>query len=170
MTVNNAEPLTEAFVSARGRIVAMISRMLHSPDDVADVVQDTFCRLWPRRSSLSTTDEAVAMATTTARNLCIDRLRVASRRQNVAVDEERDENVQLPTDEVYCMREQFDLVSSIIEKHLTPTQQQVLKLREFEGRSMEDIATMLGMEETAVRMNLSRARKRIREIYMEIDK
>ena len=110
------------------------------------------------------------MATTTARNLCIDRLRVASRRQNVAVDEERDADIQRPTDEVYCMREQFDIVNSIIETRLTPMQQQVLKLREFEGRSMDEIAAMLNMDETAVRMNLSRARKRIREIYMEIDK
>ncbi|MBP5420763.1 MAG: sigma-70 family RNA polymerase sigma factor, partial [Bacteroidales bacterium] len=160
MTINNAEPLTEAFVSARGRLVAMIGRMLHSPDDVADIVQDAFCRLWSRRDSLNSTDEAIAMATTTARNLCIDRLRVASRRQNVAVDEERDADIQRPTDEVYCMREQFDIVNSIIETRLTPMQQQVLKLREFEGRSMDEIAAMLNMDETAVRMNLSRARKR----------
>ena len=38
-------------------------------------------------------------------------------------------------------------------------------MKEYEEKSYEEIATLLGMEQTAVRMNLSRARKLLKEEY-----
>ena len=49
-----------------------------------------------------------------------------------------------------------------IASELTRTQRYILEEREYGGRTLEDIAKELGMEATAVRMQLSRARKTLR--------
>ena len=59
----------------------------------------------------------------------------------------------------------FNEVEAIIEKELTPLQKQILESREYKGEPLESIAERLGMQQTAVRMQLSRARKKIRECY-----
>ena len=56
-------------------------------------------------------------------------------------------------------------VEKIIRTELTPLQQQIIEEREYKGRDIEEIAKRLDMQPTAVRMQLSRARKKIREIY-----
>ena len=56
-------------------------------------------------------------------------------------------------------------VRTLIERELTPIQQEILQRRDYNGEEYASIAGDLGMQETAVRMQLSRARKTIREMY-----
>ena len=56
-------------------------------------------------------------------------------------------------------------VKTLIESQLTPIQQEILQRRDYNGEEYASIAEDLGMQETAVRMQLSRARKTIRETY-----
>ena len=51
----------------------------------------------------------------------------------------------------------------IIETELTQIQRYILEEKEYGGRTLEDIAKELGMEPAAVRMQLSRARKTLRD-------
>jgi RNA polymerase sigma-70 factor (ECF subfamily) len=46
-------------------------------------------------------------------------------------------------------------------------QQQIIEDKEYKGKTIEDIATALGMQPSAVKMQLSRARKKVREIYKQ---
>jgi RNA polymerase sigma-70 factor (ECF subfamily) len=48
---------------------------------------------------------------------------------------------------------------------LTELQRRVIELKEIEGIEIEEIAKRYNMTESAVRMNLSRARNKIRECY-----
>ena len=61
----------------------------------------------------------------------------------------------------------FRDVERLIRTRLTPTQQAILRRREYEGASFETIADELSMQPAAVRMQLSRARKIIRECYQQ---
>ena len=49
-----------------------------------------------------------------------------------------------------------------IDSELTSTQKYILEEKEYGGRTLEDIAKELKMEPAAVRMQLSRARKKLR--------
>ena len=49
-----------------------------------------------------------------------------------------------------------------IESELTSTQRYILEEKEYGGRTLEDIAKEVKMEPAAVRMQLSRARKTLR--------
>ena len=61
--------------------------------------------------------------------------------------------------------ERFLEVQALMDKVLTPSQMQVMRMRDYEDRSYEEIACLLQLSETAVRMQLSRARKAVREAY-----
>lgn len=168
--MTNNEFIVEAYQSLRGRMTAMVGRMLHSSDDAADVIQEAFCRLWPRRETIGSANEAAAIATTTVRNICIDRLRANTRHPAVEVDEERDASPTVGVDRAYEAREQYSIVSRIINERLSDTQRRVMQMKEFDDLSISEIASRLSMDEAAVRMNISRARKTIRELYQEVNK
>jgi RNA polymerase sigma-70 factor (ECF subfamily) len=56
-------------------------------------------------------------------------------------------------------------VEELIDKQLSPIQRLILRKKEYEEESIEEIAKELDMQQAAVRMQLSRARKIIRECY-----
>ena len=58
-------------------------------------------------------------------------------------------------------------VENIIATALTPVQLQIIEEKEYKGKTIEEIAKALSMQPPAVKMQLSRARKKIREIYKE---
>ena len=106
---------------------------------------------------------------TTVRNLGIDAYRHRQTVTLLPIDNERDSACTVPTDRRMEVDEQFRIVEEIIEKHLSATQRTILRLKEYDGESYEEIAAKLGMEQAAVRMQLSRARKTIRKCYQEFD-
>ena len=56
----------------------------------------------------------------------------------------------------------YDELKRKIDSELTSTQKYILEEKEFGGRTLEEIARKLKMEPAAVRMQLSRARKTLR--------
>lgn len=153
--------LTYTFTALRKRFLRMAMHILPDEDDAADALQDAFCRLWPRRDSIDSEAEAEALTTTTLRNICIDNVR-KHRINTVPIDEEHDRCEESNGNE---QEERYIEVKKIIENGLTPQQKEIIELKEIEGYTIEEIARKLSSTESAVRMNLSRARKRIRECY-----
>ena len=154
--------LISTFTAMRKKFLRMAMHILPSEDDAADALQEAFLRLWPRRDKIESNAEAEALTTTTIRNICIDRLR-KKELETVPIDEERDK-IEAGHDEAE-REELIKDVEKIISTELTPLQQQIIEEREYQGRDIEEIAKRLDMQPTAVRMQLSRARKKIREIY-----
>ena len=158
------EQLVSTFTTLRRKFLHLASRLLPHDEEAEDALQDAFCRLWPRRDRINSSAEAEALTTTTIKNICIDRLR-KKELETVPIDNER-----VTIEDKHCELEREELINEIeeiINKALTPTQQLIIKEKEYKDKSIEEIASMLNMQPTAVRMQLSRARKRIREIYKE---
>ena len=153
--------LTHTFTALRKKFLRIAMHILPDEDDAADALQDAFCRLWPRRDSIDSEAEAEALTTTTLRNICIDNVR-KRRIDTVPIDEEHDRCEESNGNE---QEERYIEVKKIIENGLTPQQKEIIELKEIEGYTVEEIAMKLSSTESAVRMNLSRARKRIRECY-----
>lgn len=161
------ETLISTFTRLRKRLLHMATSYLHSAYDADDVLQEAFCRLWPRADSMETEQSVEAMAVTTVRNLSIDEWRKRNRVDEVEFDAERDTRLSNSAMDEIERQEQFKMLEILIGKELSPVQQQILKLREYEELEMGEIARQVGMTEANVRVNLSRARKRIREVYQE---
>ena len=162
--------LTTVFTSLRKNFLKQAQRILASEEDAEDVVQDAFCKLWRSDYTLKTTNEAEALARTTIRNLSLDELRKQEVRPQFSFDTERDTVLQRSALEEIEIRERFEQVETIIEAELSPSERRVMHLKEYEGHSFEEIAEMMNLTEAAVRMKLSRARKRIRTVYQEQNK
>lgn len=161
------ETLISTFTELRDRFRRLAMRFLPSADDADDVLQDAFCHLWPRAEELRTRQSAEAMTVTTLRHLCIDEVRRRGRVEQVEFDAERDNRLSDSPLEEMERRERFEELERVMESELTPTQLQILRLREYEEMDMDEIAEQLNMQPANVRVSLSRARKRIREVYQE---
>lgn len=160
----NEEPLITTFTQLRKGFLRLASRFLPDEEDASDALQDAFCRLWPRRHQIHSLQEAEALAVTTLRNLCIDQVR-KEKVPLMELDAERDARPVESIEERMEQEELFQEVNELISEKLSPIQQLILRKKEYEGQSFEEIAEELKMQQTAVRMQLSRARKIIRECY-----
>ena len=81
------------------------------------------------------------------------------------LDAERDSTPTETIEERIERQELFQEVEELIDRQLSPIQRLILRKKEYEEESIEEIAKELDMQQAAVRMQLSRARKIIRECY-----
>lgn len=160
------DSLLSAFKALNYNMRQMARRFLKEDDDVSDILQDAFCRLWSRRDSISDDEQAKAFTVVTVKNLCIDHMR--KRKNTVGVDDR--EALHIMTDNIYdeqYRHELFRRVERIVDERLTDTQRKVYTLKEIDGLDTAEVAQKLGISAEAVRMNLSRARKAIRQCFKE---
>ena len=161
------ETLTSTFTELRKNFLRLAMRFLPNKEDADDALQEAFFRLWRHADQIGSREEAEALTVVTVKNLCIDTLRKRNNIPTVELDENRDEAVCDQADESIEREERFRTLERIIELRLTPLQQQILRMKEYEGKKYNEIADILGMQEPAVRMQLSRARKEIRDCYLK---
>lgn len=160
-------PVLSAFQRLRRRLQNISVHITGDAEDAEDALQDAFIKLWMRRAEINSTDEAAAIMTTTVQHLSIDRIRSRNAKSEVPIDDNRDMFIDDSDDLQSEIDERFLQIQHIIATRLTVTQQRVLQLRDYENREYEDIAQTLQMQPAAVRMQLSRARKAVRDIYRE---
>ena len=144
--------LTEAFISLKDSWKA------------EDTLQEAFCRLWGRKYKASSLKEAVGLLSRTGRNIEIDEYRKSKRGkmvglEGVVVEDEGDSRSE--------MESLFRKVEASVEKELSETQKEIIRMHEYEGMTFENIADELGMAPAAVRMQASRARKLLRDKFRE---
>lgn len=151
-----ADILTDTYQRIRLRLKAGAGKLLADAEAAEDALQDAFVRLWGRYEVRSGR-EAEALLTRTVRNVSIDQLR---KRKTVPLAGD------LPEEDVSENREAlFRRVEEMVDSELTDLQRLIVRRHEYEGLTLERIAEELGMQPPAVRMQLSRARKTIREQY-----
>ena len=155
--------LTRVFTRLRTRLLGVAQGVVGNDDDAADVLQDAFVRLWLHRDELTDDNQAARMTMAAVRNASIDRVRRRQAKHLVPMDDQQVGNI---TDEPDDLRQHvYDEVNDIVQNELTSTQRAIIEMRELQGMDYDEIAHHLGMRPTAVRVQLSRARKRVRDTY-----
>lgn len=148
--------LTDAFIRLRQRLRVISGRVIADSAGAEDVLQDTFVRLWRKQYPLQSEKEAEALLTRTVRNVSLNEKR--RRRWGPLETDIVDES----SDAVEKERA-YDELKRKIDSELTSTQKYILEEKEYGGRTLEEIARELKMEPAAVRMQLSRARKKLKD-------
>lgn len=154
-------------IDSRRRMYAVAVAILGDSDDAADAVQDAYVRLWSRRDSLDGVASAEGYCMVVTKHVCLDRLR-ASRLTERLDDLPAAESLSAEPDDM-TGRESVDIVTSIIDL-LPEPYRRFIRLSAINSLSNSDIASLTGYTEGNVRQILSRARKRIKELYQQIDK
>ena len=137
-------------------------RFLRNDEDARDALQDTFFKLW-QNGPVETDTEARNKLFTVLRNICIDRLR---RPVPGSLTEAEPDGMTGQPD----VTEDMDRMESLLTSGLTDTQRHIYTLVARDGMEYEDIASALDMKVEAVRMNMSRARKKIKENYQKLNR
>lgn len=160
------ERFKSEIVSVRQKLFLQAKIMLQQEEDAEDAVQETFLKLWNVRSQLENHPNTAGFAMQTLKHVCIDRMRTAKLHTDMSEIDRMSETVT-----PYTFTEQNDNLNLIrrIMEALPATQRQVIQLRDVEGYELEKIADIMGAQVSAVKMNLSRARKAVRDRYLIIN-
>jgi RNA polymerase sigma-70 factor (ECF subfamily) len=154
--------ITIAFTTLREQMLSLAGRITGNRDDAADAVQDAFVKLWQQQKRYGTSSHASGAGMTAVRNTSIDLARRNRRRNDVPVEQIADDITAITDEDRTIVYQQ---VRAIIDKELSANQRAIIDMREIQGMEFDDIAARLGMQPATVRVELSRARKRVREIY-----
>lgn len=153
-------------VPLRGKLSGCARRLLDDPEEVEDVVQEVFLKLWYIRDELERYDSVEALAVQITKHLCLNRLRAFQYRL-----EKLSGSVMLAADDdPYIALEQKDSVCRVmhIMEQLPGLQQTILRMKHVDGFEVREIAELTGSTSEAVRVNLSRARKKVRELFFKM--
>lgn len=154
--------LTSSFLNLRSKLHHIALKYLSNDEDAKDALQDTWLKL-KSKGDISDDNEAKNKLVCALRNVCIDKLRKAKMQ---SIEDSRTSKLLYYTMET----EDIKNLENLLSKGLSPLQQQIFNLVTHEGYDYELIAEELSMSVEAVRMNMSRARKKIREHYKRLNK
>ena len=150
----------------REKVYRMSLQMLRCSADAEDAAQEVMLKLWTMRDQLSAYRSVEALAIRIGKNICINRLNARKPSLDGAFESMYDASpspyMQLETADT------METVARIIER-LPEMQKMTIRLRDVEGYQPAEIAEIMGCEESAVRMNLSRARKKVKEQFFKIN-
>lgn len=144
----------------KDRLYRIAKRYLVSSDEANDAVQEVFLKLWKHKKSLKKYRSAEAFAITMTKNYCLDRLKSkqASTLKIVHSNYQNHENLEAEIEANDGVALVFKIMDSLPEQ-----QKLILQLRDVEQFEFSEIAKMTNNTETAVRVALSRARKKVRD-------
>jgi RNA polymerase sigma factor (sigma-70 family) len=157
----NTEEFKIQVYPLKNKLFRFAKRILEHTEEAEDVVQEVFIKLWNRRETLAEYRSVEALAMITTKNMCFDRIK--KKRYPVEnFDDHRRFLENIPTETKADYSEEMHRIRQAMNE-LPEQQKMIVHLRDIEGYEFEDIASILDMQENAVRVNLSRARKKLRE-------
>jgi RNA polymerase sigma-70 factor (ECF subfamily) len=156
----NQKEFLETILPCKDKLFRLAKRLLVSKDEAEDAVQEVFLKLWKGREKIQNYKSPEAFAITMTKNYCLDRLksRQASNLKIVHSNYKNSENIERKLE----ASEGVELVTRIM-KTLPEKQKIIMQLRDIEQFEFAEISQMLEINETAIRVALSRARKVVRE-------
>lgn len=150
----------------KNKLFRLSVRMLGSVEEAEDTVQDSMVKLWTKREELINYSSIEAFAMTVTKNICLDRIRSKS----FQTERLTDKQVSVLRDDQVDMMEKLDFTGFVrrIIDDLPEQQKAIMHMRDIEGLEYEQIAEVLGLNINAIRVNLSRARKKVRDTILKI--
>lgn len=146
----------------KDKVFRLAKRLLVSREEAEDATQEILLKLWNNKQKISDYKNVEAFSMTMTKNFCLDRLKSKQAQNLKIVHSNYQDKSHSSLQKQVEARDSVDWVSSIIET--LPEQQQIIvQLRDIEQYEFAEISKMLDMNETAIRVALSRARKTIRE-------
>lgn len=140
-------------------------RILRNQEEAEDGVQEVFLKLWRMNEKLADYRSIEALATTMTRNYCIDLIRKNRIISPVEADSVSFGSLtEISPHESLVLRESDEIIRNIIED-MPEASRMLIKFHDLEGKSYEEIAESTGQNINTLRVNISRARKHIRDEF-----
>ena len=150
----------------KNELYRLALRITMNAADAEDVVQETMMKVWNRRDQWDQIESIEAFCLTICRNLSLDKVRRMDNQTQTldAAYDPKDQGVASNPEEQAIQSDRVRLVRQMISQ-LPEKQRSCMQLRDMEGKSYKDIATVLDITEEQVKVNIFRARQTIREKF-----
>jgi len=148
----------------RQKMLNFSRRLVEDAADAEDVVQEAFIKLWYIREKLDAYHSVEALAMQVTKNLSLDKIKLRKPQGSEL------ESITLISEAV--SPEQKDAAECIrrLIAQLPTLQQTIIRMKDIEGYELAEIAEITATPVENVRVNLSRARKKIREQFLQLNK
>ena len=158
----NAQQFQLHILCHSDKLYRLARSILRDESRSQDAYQDLMMRLWEKRKQLEIIENRQAFLLTSMRNLCIDLLRKEQ------LNGELPANAEYNAPNPHQLAEQSDTVNAISQMiDLLPEMQRtIIRMKDVEEMEISEIAEFMSITENAVTVNLSRARKKLREMIL----
>ena len=138
-------------------------RMVGRADDAADIVQKTLVSGFQKLNRCRDPERVGGWLFRIAANLCKDFLK-SPRRDDLSLDGASATVIDRSSPDDDLEREELkERVQQVLER-LSPEQREAFVLKHLEGRSYDEIATLLGASKSALKMRVLRAREELQTL------
>lgn len=145
----------------KDKVYRLAKRLLVSTDEAEDATQELFMKLWNKKEEISSLRSIEAYAMTMTKNFCLDRLK-SKQASNLTLVHSNYISNDVLLDKKLEIENSVQIVRKLMDK-LPEQQRIIIQLRDIEEYDYDEICEIVEMNQTAVRVALSRARKTIRE-------
>ncbi|MFN2428448.1 MAG: RNA polymerase sigma factor [Cryomorphaceae bacterium] len=163
------ETFAELVLSKKDKMFRFALSYLKCDQDAKDVVQDVLIKLWETRHELNEKRNLEAWCMTMVKNKSMDALKRVGRKMKSDWNETA-LNTPLNSEnplEVTANKESLKHVMEIVDE-LPVSQRDSFNLRDVQGYSYIEIAEILDMNMSQVKVNIFRARKTIQEKLIKV--
>jgi RNA polymerase sigma-70 factor (ECF subfamily) len=161
----------------RKRILGTIARLIGRPEDVEDVGQEVFLRLYFSLDQLRTPEVFEPWLYRLTVNAAYDYLRRQRRRRESRMSDLSEQQVTLADATAGTKRDNEEQrrkkVRELVDTLLGAVSEQdriLLSLKEIEGLSLKELEKVYGVNENALKVRLFRARQRVLKVYEAIER
>jgi RNA polymerase sigma-70 factor, ECF subfamily len=168
----NAAAFNQVVLAYRKRILGTISRLIGRPEDVEDVAQEVFVRLYYSLDQLRSPEVFEPWLYRLTVNASYDYLRRIKRRHESRMADMTEAQVVMADSAAGGRRSEEDEQKSEVREFVNALFAQVseedrilLTLREVEGLSLKELEQVYNTNENALKVRLFRARQRVLKAY-----
>ncbi len=145
----------------KDKVYRLAKRLLISTDEAEDATQELYVKLWNKKEEIAGLRSVEAYAMTLTKNYCLDRLK-SKQAGNLKLVHSNYLSNDMSLDKKIELENSVQIVKKLMNQ-LPEQQRIIIQLRDVEEYEYDEICEILEMNQTAVRVALSRARKTIRE-------
>lgn len=148
----------EQYEKYKNTVYSVIFNYVQNTEDTADLLQEVFLKLYATDTEFTGEEHRKAWLIRVSVNLCINHLRSNKRRKTVALEED------VPYFDQREDNELLKIVLDLPEKYRIP-----IHLFYYESYSIKDIANVLDIPESTVKIQLKRGREKLSNILKKED-
>ncbi len=160
----------------RKRILGTIARLIGRPEDVEDVGQEVFLRLYFSLDQLRTPEMFEPWLYRLTVNAAYDYLRRQRRRSESRMADLSEQQVLLADAAAGSKREDEEKrrkrIRELVDSLLSSISEQdriLLTMKEIEGLSLKELEKVYGVNENALKVRLFRARQRVVKVFEALE-
>jgi RNA polymerase sigma-70 factor, ECF subfamily len=168
----DASAFNQIVLAYRRRVLGTVSRLIGRPEDVEDVAQEVFVRLYHSLDQLRSAEVFEPWLYRLTQNACYDYLRRRKRRSELRMADLSEQQVLTADSQASSKVDQDagrktkvrEFVDALFRK-VSEQDRLLLTLKEVEGLSLKELEQIYGVNENVLKVRLFRARQRVLKAY-----